>query len=478
MKRFISLFLAVTLMSASVFAAEITVTLDGAEVEFSAQEPVIVEGRTLIPLRGVFEQLGYEISWEAAAKTATFTNGDNTIAVTAESGVFVMNGEEISLDVPASIINGSMMLPLRAVGEAAGLEVEWDSSAKTVVLKSGASEGDTAAAETETETEETTEAETETTTAAAVIKDNIPSADLEALQACANSTSTIYSIFILNSLLQETLEYAYYKIDGALEYSYSASELQEVFEDSVTEYRGYKTAANSLKTLTADKALVKNFVAYVDVEIEILQFYYDYFCTDTFDSYTYYGVMTKVDDMERKLDDCKDDINSSLNTLVSAVNKTADMEAYNRGADGSSLTAAQKAEIENYHKEIGEFVSAELSKVADTSDLYVSGSAFVTAAVNIRNKINSTETPEKCILDKQCMLRACDLITQAGTAVKNGAYTKDGKNQYYIEYLAVIVSCDFLFIDSLGEYFAPTEGDFSETQDEVDIDPSIDSIIV
>lgn len=188
--------------------------------------------------------------------------------------------------------------------------------------------------------------------------------------------------------------------------------------------------------------------------------------------------MTKVDDMERKLDDCKDDINSSLNTLVSAVNKTADMEAYNRGADGSSLTAAQKAEIENYHKEIGEFVSAELSKVADTSDLYVSGSAFVTAVVNIRNKINSTETPEKCMLDKQCMLRACDLITQAGTAVKNGAYTKDGKNQYYIEYLAVIVSCDFLFIDSLGEYFAPTEGDFSETQDEVDIDPSIDSIIV
>ncbi|MCD7777718.1 MAG: copper amine oxidase N-terminal domain-containing protein [Clostridiales bacterium] len=134
MKRFIALSAAVSIMTTSVFASEITVVLDGAQVEFSSQEPVIVEGRTLIPLRGVFEQLGYEISWEADTKTAVFQNGDSTINVMADSDVFIINGEEVSLDVPASIINGSMMLPLRAVGEAAGLEVDWNSETKTAVF--------------------------------------------------------------------------------------------------------------------------------------------------------------------------------------------------------------------------------------------------------------------------------------------------------------------------------------------------------
>jgi hypothetical protein len=48
----------------TIYADEIRVTIDGREVNFEGQNPVIVDGRTLIPVRGVFEELGFEGSME------------------------------------------------------------------------------------------------------------------------------------------------------------------------------------------------------------------------------------------------------------------------------------------------------------------------------------------------------------------------------------------------------------------------------
>ena len=62
MKKLAATAMAGGMMTSSGIAGEISVNLDGELVEFSGQEPVIVEGRTLIPLRGDFEQLGYDIS--------------------------------------------------------------------------------------------------------------------------------------------------------------------------------------------------------------------------------------------------------------------------------------------------------------------------------------------------------------------------------------------------------------------------------
>ena len=165
MKKFVSLALAALMMSTNVFAGDISVNLDGEAVEFTGQEPVITEGRTLIPLRGVFEKLGYNISWDNNTKTAEFEKEGIKVCVTANSGEFSVNGESIALDVPAQIINGSMMLPLRAIGEAAGLKVDWDSESKSVNLDS--SNGNSyVEATTEVLTELTTEESTETTTEA------------------------------------------------------------------------------------------------------------------------------------------------------------------------------------------------------------------------------------------------------------------------------------------------------------------------
>lgn len=114
--------------------AAVSVQLDGETVSFSGQQPVIIDNRTLIPLRGVFEKMGYTISWEPNTKTATLTAEGTTVSVSANSDTFIVNGEVKPLDVPAQIMNGSMMLPLRAIGESAGANVTWNGAAKVVEI--------------------------------------------------------------------------------------------------------------------------------------------------------------------------------------------------------------------------------------------------------------------------------------------------------------------------------------------------------
>lgn len=118
----------------------VKVKLDSADVVFSGQQPVIVNGRTLIPLRGVFEKMGYDIAWDGQTKTATLTAEGTTVKVAANATAFDVNGKSTALDVPAQIMNGSMMLPLRAIGEAAGANVSWDGASKTVSINTSAAD--------------------------------------------------------------------------------------------------------------------------------------------------------------------------------------------------------------------------------------------------------------------------------------------------------------------------------------------------
>lgn len=114
--------------------SNIQVKLDGNYVKFSGQEPTVINNRTMVPLRGIFENLGYSIEWDADTKTATLKKDDKSISIQTGADSFSVNGVGKQLDVPAQILNGSLMLPLRAIGEAAGLSVVWDSSSKTVIM--------------------------------------------------------------------------------------------------------------------------------------------------------------------------------------------------------------------------------------------------------------------------------------------------------------------------------------------------------
>lgn len=464
MKKILALILAFSVLSVSVFASDISVVLDGTEVAFSAQEPVIVGGRTLIPLRGVFEQLGYEISWDGATKTATFDNGENIIEITAGSDTFVMNGEAVSLDVPASIINGSMLLPLRAVGEAAGLEVSWDGDTRTVSLLSPDAV-ETTEASTEEVTEETT---VETTTAAAVVEDDIPAADLERLKNSANSEATVYSTSILLIYFFESAEYVSYKLAGGLAYSYSEEELKGILTDAIEECKTYKTAAGNISTVDADKSVVKKFDTIMDCHIDYYQFIYNAMFTDMYENMTNLGFNQKSEELGERISDAYDDYTKEMYSLADKVDSVIADSTYNGAIDRESLTTAEKNEIDAYYEEIAETVNAELKVIYDADDADENSSMYITAAANIKNKVNSVKTPKHCMLDKQCLLRACELLNQSGKAIKNGAYTKDGKNEAYLEYRYCIVSMDLILFSVLGDLYNLKSDEYNEVADEIE----------
>jgi len=116
---------------------EITVTIDGETVLFEDQHPIIHNGRTLVPVRGVFEHLGFDVVWDRAARQGTLTRDDAVIVITIGSYTFTTNGVVYELDVPAQIIGGSTMLPLRAVLESVGYDLDWDRNTRTVEITSG-----------------------------------------------------------------------------------------------------------------------------------------------------------------------------------------------------------------------------------------------------------------------------------------------------------------------------------------------------
>lgn len=121
-------------ISVSAFAQGITVSLNGSNVSFGNQQPVVVEGRTLIPLRGVFDKMGYTIDWNGDTKTVTLIKDGSTIVINIGESCYHLNGSRVAIDVPAQIMNGSTMLPLRAIADATGSQVYWDAETKTVTI--------------------------------------------------------------------------------------------------------------------------------------------------------------------------------------------------------------------------------------------------------------------------------------------------------------------------------------------------------
>ncbi len=134
MKKTTAVLIAAVLMSTSVFAADVNVTVNGKPIE---SKGIISNGRTMMPVRGVFEELGFDVSWDNATKTATLTKSAVTVKMTNGESGFTVNGAKIVPDVPQQIIDGRFMLPLRAVAEAVGANVNWNGETSTASISTG-----------------------------------------------------------------------------------------------------------------------------------------------------------------------------------------------------------------------------------------------------------------------------------------------------------------------------------------------------
>ena len=114
-------------------AVDVAVTLNSDTISFD-QPPIIVYSRTLVPLRAIFEAMGAEVDWIQANQTVTAVKDDIAISLQIGSNKLYKNGEVIELDVPAQVVNNRTLVPVRAISEAFGAEVDWDNDTRTVII--------------------------------------------------------------------------------------------------------------------------------------------------------------------------------------------------------------------------------------------------------------------------------------------------------------------------------------------------------
>ena len=122
----------------TVQASDITVKVNGEEIH-PEMAPVIVEERTLVPLRAVSEALGCDVSWDADTKGITLCDGSNLYFTWIDKDhAFKTSATALEdttvMDVPPTIMNDYTMVPLRAISEMFGATVNWDGGTSTVTI--------------------------------------------------------------------------------------------------------------------------------------------------------------------------------------------------------------------------------------------------------------------------------------------------------------------------------------------------------
>lgn len=112
---------------------EIRVILEGEQLNFDVA-PQIVGGRVLVPMKKIFESFGLMVTWDNETRTARGYNGFSDILFTIGSNKAMINGLEYNLDVPAQIIGGSTMVPLKFLSEHMAYNVVWNGDSQLILL--------------------------------------------------------------------------------------------------------------------------------------------------------------------------------------------------------------------------------------------------------------------------------------------------------------------------------------------------------
>jgi len=139
MKKTLSVLLAASLVWGEIASVSATTSLsvkvNGAKLNDS---PAMVDGRTMVPLRGIFEALGAQLEWDAKEQIIdAYKNGEMVFRTQIgwQGAYLGPDQKEISLDVSPQIIDGKTMVPTRFVAESIGASVDWDSATSTVFIE-------------------------------------------------------------------------------------------------------------------------------------------------------------------------------------------------------------------------------------------------------------------------------------------------------------------------------------------------------
>lgn len=133
-------------ISANNYDDSITVELDGNKIDFDVN-PQVVDGRTLVPLRKIFEEIGALVKWDDETQTVSARKNSKTVSLTVDTAELKIDKgdvddegnpvvETVTLEVPAQVVSGRTLVPARAVSEAFGLDVAWDEKKNKVIITS------------------------------------------------------------------------------------------------------------------------------------------------------------------------------------------------------------------------------------------------------------------------------------------------------------------------------------------------------
>jgi len=113
----------------------INVVVNGKTVSYDVV-PVIKDGRTLVPLRAIAQSMGAQVQWDDQTQTISMSRGDRNIRLGIGDAAASVNDQQVKLDVPATIVNGRTLVPVRFISESMGAKVDWDQSSKTASIDS------------------------------------------------------------------------------------------------------------------------------------------------------------------------------------------------------------------------------------------------------------------------------------------------------------------------------------------------------
>lgn len=139
-KRFTFMFMAVLLSicfttSPTAASPPPAIFIDGSQLSFDVP-PVIENGRTLVPVRAIFEALGASVMWDEATQTVTAAKANTVIKLTVAQNTAYKNGTAVALSTPPIAVEGRVLVPLRFVSEALGAEVAWNEEKQAIGIKS------------------------------------------------------------------------------------------------------------------------------------------------------------------------------------------------------------------------------------------------------------------------------------------------------------------------------------------------------
>lgn len=111
----------------------VKVLVDGVAQRYD-QPPVIINDRTMVPLRAIFQQLGAKIDWDGKTRTVTSFKSGRVVELTIGNSTAYIDRKPQELDQPPEIVGDRTMVPIRFVSEAMGAGVAWDEATRTVSI--------------------------------------------------------------------------------------------------------------------------------------------------------------------------------------------------------------------------------------------------------------------------------------------------------------------------------------------------------